>query len=621
MLKFKYAKKEWDALKIKVKLGIWELIKTIKLNERANVYDHLDLELTPYLKLPVSLINNYNYEVLGIVGPTQSGKTVFLQIAFADMVVNNPVNAYYCMSDERSGMRSLKEKIIDMVKATPDMMSNVEGDIRKKLTIKHLMFKYCTVYLAWSNSLATLSSLPAAKVFLDEVRLFKTSIGKESNAIKLMYDRMTSYLAVKKAQMYIVSTPSEEDDLLHRQLDVPGTLVLYYYYRCPACLKWQILDFFDNVASFSSYDSKTRRMTVTCKCKYCLDEISDGNMKRDLNSHTAYAPIGFEGSTESSLPIEWEGYNRVFFRFDSLYSPFRSFHRIYDEYVKTKDSPDDYKNFVQAWLAQFYVKTLSKVGLEDITTKVTDIQAGIVPPWTKVLLAGVDTQDTGFYVVVNAFGKGAEKHTVDAFFISHARTNDSNDPEELINLFNKYIEDRVYVDDEKNSWEISYWGLDTAGHRTSELDLVLPSMRKVIPILGRNSQADDIVESKTKHLYLVRSDTYASETEKRIKSTSGYTVAKGLPEDFPIQMVALQQVREVNPRTGLSKIIWKKTVNQVDYRFSDMYSHVALDIGEHGGVPLRVQLNEDNFICNPYNIKRTAPQEPEIKIESDANYF
>lgn len=594
---FKISKKEMKAGKLPERIDIFSLVEKIRLPLKSNIKSKIDLTLTPYLIEPLKHVNTAATDWIFIIAPTQSGKTVVLQIAFADHIYQGRGNALYCLPDETSGKAQVVEKLIAIIKATPELLKLAVQPLSKNLTHKILRLVNKTVYLAWSNSPVTMNGKPAPKVYLDELRLFKQTLGKESNAVKQLSDRMTTYGDMK--QGVGVSTPSHEGDLLHRQTQVRGTKIYYYMCKCPHCGKFQFLDFFKNVLPFPRKSGN-----LGLHCKYCREDFNLDREKRKLVG--AYGKIEMEG--RRNLP-RVKSTKRMVFRWDSLVSPFRSIQEIRDEYFETRDSLPDYRNFIQAWLARFWKLTKSNITSTDI--KVSDLPRGVVPSWTKILLAGVDTQDDGFYGCVVAFGKSGKTHVVDNFFLQSDMTLSSE--EELDKLLSVALEDVVYTEENGKEWEITLWGIDTKGHRTKQLKPVLGSLPKCIAIAGRNTQRDAIELSTKQELYHVASDIYAEETEKRLPNI---TFHSNIDDNFKTQILNYQKVEDEKAnKRGERGIFWKK-LGQNDYRMALIYSYVCLDI-DLGGTSYRLKLNRDEFESNPYvNKKRQPKTEPEEVSES-----
>ena len=89
------SKEEFEIIKLPERIPASEIVKHIKVSGTSNVIDHIDLDLTPYLKLPISLIGKSDIFTIGFVGPTQAGKSVFLQCAVADTILQDPGTCIY----------------------------------------------------------------------------------------------------------------------------------------------------------------------------------------------------------------------------------------------------------------------------------------------------------------------------------------------------------------------------------------------------------------------------------------------------------------------------------------------------------------------------------------------
>jgi phage terminase large subunit GpA-like protein len=105
--------------------------------------------------------------------PTQSGKTVFLQVAIADMIDQDPGPAMYILPDENTSEKLLQEKIIDVINSSPFLTAHKTSrvwDINKS----EIYLDNMSIRPAWAGSLATISSLPEKRVFLDDVLRYET---------------------------------------------------------------------------------------------------------------------------------------------------------------------------------------------------------------------------------------------------------------------------------------------------------------------------------------------------------------------------------------------------------------------------------------------------------------
>ena len=162
----------------------------------------------------------------------------------------------------------------------------------------------------WSGSIANTSSVPCRYVVWDEIRLFALTVGGESNCIKAGEDRMTTYRSMGMAQGIGVSTPSTQGDLLHQQMSVPGTLVLYLHHNCKHCGEYQQIDFF-------SQHRVREGDKVEFFCRFCNIAFDDSKQKKEFNRGAVYAPKGAkiykDGTIEGGKPKS----KRKVYRFDS----------------------------------------------------------------------------------------------------------------------------------------------------------------------------------------------------------------------------------------------------------------------------------------------------------------
>lgn len=574
----------------------------IRLSDKSNVLDRIDLSLTPYLEEPISLIGHPKIQWEGILGPTQSAKSVFLQAAVADMVYQDPGPGLYVLPDENVGKKHFEEKVISMIKNSPELAKYQTGKVRdmchERVTLQHM-----TIYPAWAGSIATMNSFPMKRVFLDEVRLMPLTTGNESNAIKLSGDRLTTYQNFGLAQGYIVSTPSVEGDLLHQQLSVPGTLYLSWQVQCQICGEYQELDFFEN---FIKVDGKRG-----CFCKYCKAEFDESDSKRKINSTGKYAVVQYDGNERKptkiypdgtrEVPFVYgEGHSRVFFHWSSMDSPFRSYWAIWDEYLKTKDKLHDYKNFWQAWLGRFWIDDQSQTSSSGLEACKKAYRSKTVPPWVRLLTAGIDTQDAGFYVVIRGWGANFITGVVDAFYIPCPIMTAS--AKDILKKFKELIFDRVI-----DGWKVTLAALDTGGHRTKTLYDVCSTIPNILMCKGATeNQNVNIKYNEELNLYLVRTPVYLEETDNRSSDPEKFLLPDNISKDFICQYVNRRKVKEYNKKTGESKTIWKK-IGQDDYRYADVHSFICLDVPTAEFGNLRENLDVDTFSNNPY--------EQEIKLK------
>lgn len=585
----KMSQRELDAIRPREPMCPSELVKLLRVPIEENAMGRFDMNLTPYLIQPLKTLANYDIENVFIIGPTQSGKTVIAQTCVAWAIDQDPGPMLYTYPDELTAEKALDKKIGGMIKSTPFLRRHIHG--KRSITKQGIITDTMSIDIAWSNSAATMNVLPKKRVIGDEIRLFKLTIGQESNAVKMMQDRLTTYLDLEIGQGLFISSPSVEGDLLHTQLDVPGTMINKWWVPCLQCGKFQILDFFENVKR------PDKKGVVRCLCKYCGGEFSDNDRKQSWNNLGVYAPSSATVSDDGTVTLPenmQKECNRIVYWWTSLDSPFRNFTRIWEEFEKTKDKPQDYKNFIQCWLAQFWKIAVSKGSVDKLKTNKQDYLIGEVPEDAQVLIGGIDTQDDSLYIVIYALGKSK------IWLISEDKIlcdMGSTSEEDLYDIVIKNVVGRDFYTTSGVRWRVGIVAWDSGGHRTKEVYAVTKRIPNVIAIKGRNTQTRSISYSTKETHYNIRTEEYLEETES-LSATDRFYIPQNVSLQFLIQFVNLVKTINIHKRTGRKKLEWISR-GPDHLRHASAYAFCCLDIPISKIGTLRSRIKDINFKYNP----------------------
>jgi len=620
---FKLSNAELKYFRLPERYPAIDVVNKIKISGTTNVKDHIDLRMTPYHNAPLTLVGRRGVETIGMLGPTQGGKSVFLQSVVADTILQDPGTIIYAFPDEKSSKKAIEDKIIGMVEKTPALYEQVQEPKSRNLNVSLMRFKNMIIQPGWGGSLSSLSSTPAKRVIIDELRLFPLTIGEESNAVELLRDRLTTFLEEGSGQMYVASTPSVEGDLLHQQLEKEFTQVFLFYSKCSFCGKYQVLDFFENV----KWQDKNAN-DAKCYCKFCKEHaFPDDNKKMDWNQHGLYAPAGYDGAT--TLP-NWEDLvtTHNYFWFTSMVSPFRSFTRIARKFLEVKNKFHDMKNFIQCWLARFFRLSQSSVGLEGLKGRIIELPRGVVPEWCQVITAGADTQDNGLFITFRAHGSSRRTHLIDTIFIP--AEIESVSIKEFAKKIVDQVEERVFSDEVGNKWTVGRWAFDTGGHRESEMKLVTSYLSKATRIKGRNTNQAVSIQPSTNIAGLFFAKTYEYLDMSENECLKEYwTLFQGVEDDYFTQFLTAKRVTEVNKKTGEKKTVWiKENGGKTDWRMAEIHNFITLDL-PFGSSTLRISLEQEGFKYNPYELIRSAlaPKSPDAlelenkKIDMTNSYY
>jgi len=573
-------------LKLPKRRSPLDVAANISLPLKSNVLNKIDLSMTPYLIEPISLIGDDSVRFIYIIAPTQSGKTVVLQVAVADTIDQNPGTLLYIYPDENNGKAAMQEKLIGMIKETDFLYKHVVRPEKTNLSTSKIVLDNMTIWPAWAGSIGTLSSKPAKVIIIDEVRLMALKKGAESNAIKHASDRLTTFEAFGQAQALAVSTPSIQGDLMHQQTDLPGLQILHRMLCCQSCDRYWRPVFLKHVTLDNG--------VAILLCPFCNNKQEEGHLKKLLNARSAYG-IPKQHSGERHIPPIGELKSlETLFWFESISSPFRSLQRISKEYETTIGKMQDYRNTVQCWFAEFWIESISRVSELKLKGRIKKgYMRGTVPLGTKYLTGGVDAQDDGFYVCILAWNSGKECHLVDQYKILCHK--DTTTWEKTSRILEERLNTRRW-----DGWMLASWTIDIAdGDRTHELMDATCDMERCHRIRGTNSnhQVTNIKYKKDLDYYQVKSYPYLDESDALAVSKNFY-LFENVEQDFLNQFVNAKKTNEPNKRTGIEVVIWKKS-GQNDYRMAFVYALESLDFYIDGEFTLRDVMDKEGFTYNP----------------------
>jgi hypothetical protein len=212
----------------------------------------------------------------------------------------------------------------------------------------------------------------------------------------------------------------------------------------------------------------------------------------------------------------------------------------------------------------------------------------------KLVTAGIDTQDDGFYVVVRGWGQSKKTCVIDAYFVPCDINVTTSEDIKLI--FERDIFSRLFRGDVH--WKIAMAAIDTGGHRTKEIYSAASGFRRLLLIKGAHAGQNITIQySKDYGLYMVRTMEYLDETDIRSCSPD-FILPCNISKDYVTQFCNVRRTIKQNRITGEQTTVWKK-IGQNDFRMADVHSFICLDIPTDRGM-FRAEIEKDEFSYNPY---------------------
>ncbi|MFA6038442.1 MAG: terminase gpA endonuclease subunit [Legionellales bacterium] len=366
-------------------LTVSEFCNRHYLLDRANSVP-FKLILTPYLKEIMDAFTDPEVEEIIFQKPTQVGGTRSIFNMLAYLIVQDPDDAMIVYPTLELAEYTSKNRIRTMIEASPvlrDLYLPMESSI-----LEYHFSNGMTLTLAGANSAASLASRPIRYLFLDEIDKYPTTAGKEANPINLAIERTKTFPHNKKIVM--TSTPESMRGNISKRVKSADS-IKEYGFSCQSCGVEQVWEF-GNV-KWTGKDHTEARETAYYLCPHCNNRIND-SIKSQLVQDGCWI------NTEVNHP----GKRSIAFKMNTLPSPWVRIGDMAAEYLKTKDDPDEYKNFVNSWEGKAYEQSTIVTSQELVLERQTELEEGTIPSWARLLTAGIDFQKDCFYWTIRAWG-------------------------------------------------------------------------------------------------------------------------------------------------------------------------------------------------------------------------
>ena len=439
-----------------------------------------------------------------------------------------------------------KDRLAPMLRDTPSLTKKVKDPRARDSnnTLLHKAFPGGHVTLAGANSPASLASRPIRIFLADEVDRFPLSAGTEGDPLALGGKRTNNFWNRKKVY---TSTPTVKGqsriEMAYSQSDMRR-----YYVPCPHCenkqpLEWKNLRF-DPVAYI---------------CDHCGAEIEESNKQAMLMAGEWVA----EGDAGKSAG----------FHLSELYSPWRKWQEIIDDFKEAKKTTETLKTFINTSLGETWEEEGEQVDGHALLARREDYDG--VPEEALVLVAGIDVQDDRLEMEVVGYGLGEESWSIDYVVLY-------GDPGRL-ELWNR-LEEHLLKD--YDGHRIKSAGLDTGGHYTQQAYQFAKKHRFVHALKGKSVAGSPIVSrpSNTNKmkvpLYGVGTDTCKELLYSRLKINEfgpGYChYSRERDEEYFNQLTSEKRITKYVK--GFPRLEWVKMRPRNEALDVRVYSMAALAI-------------------------------------------
>ena len=307
----------------------------------------------PYQKGMMDALNELGIHTIVDMTSSQVGKTEKHLNTLGYYIDYDPAPVMVVQPTIKMAEAFSKDRLSPMIRDTPSITDKVVGKSRNgENTIFHKKFDGGHVTLAGANSPASLASRPIRILLCDEIDRWPASAGKEGDPLNIAKKRTATFhnrkiiLSSTPGNKYIAGEGGSRIELAFLRSDQR-----YYYVPCPHCGHEQTLEW-DQI-KWDRSEEKEKPETAYLECKKCEGKIRDHHKSRILKK-------GYWKAHSTSKGIAG-------FHLSELYSPWKTFVEVVEDYLEAKDDLELYKVWVNTSLGRSF-----------------ESQAGDQPDWQKL---------------------------------------------------------------------------------------------------------------------------------------------------------------------------------------------------------------------------------------------
>jgi len=363
----------------------------------------------PYMREPMEQVTDPAVTMIVIQASAQVGKSETLLNVLGYHIAHDPCPMLLVQPTIDMAEAFSKDRLAKSIESTPALAAKVrEGrGPASESTLRHKVFAGGFLALAGANSAASLAQRAVRLLLCDDLDRFPAELEDEGDPVDLAIKRTTTFWNRK---VLLVSTPT-----------ITGGRIDTWYQRsdrrrffvpCPRCGRMDYLAFSDTQhlhVVFEGRDPETAPASAHLRCP----APESGGCGGRIEDHERVAMVaqGEWRPTATAKEAGCAGYHVW-----EAYSPWSSLREIVGKFLSALDrGRAALKVFVNTTLGEAFEEQTQRVEPVGLLAR----REGYGPEGVEVptpaccLVAGVDTQDNRFEVLVLAYGPGEEKWVVD----------------------------------------------------------------------------------------------------------------------------------------------------------------------------------------------------------------
>jgi phage terminase large subunit GpA-like protein len=378
-------------------------------------------ERTPYLKTIMDAMGELGVQEVVLMKTPQVGGSEAVRNALGTWIDQDPGPTLIVFPTEPSAKENIEDRILPMVRMTPKLNQYLTGVVRDlRQTVVKL--RNMEIYPGHAGSPNALATRPCRYVICDEVDKYPPFSGRESDPVSLADQRTKTYSHRKK--LIQISTPTTKAGQIWLAWEqTPPEARFRFHLACPQCGKRSPLLWRDfrwdkgQVGAFGgtcpddepsriklAYEAESGRMPIWWQCPHSGCQITTKDRHNFLQS----------GEWISETGEAYRPQKRVAFHTCALYSPWVSWEEAVGKFLRSRSSHALMMDFMNGYLGEPFEEELNKLEGDVFLEKArVGHRRGVLPTWTRYVLATADTGGRDAWFVVRAWGAGYKSRLID----------------------------------------------------------------------------------------------------------------------------------------------------------------------------------------------------------------
>ena len=542
---------------------IWKSPPTLTVSEWADEHRRLSPESSAepgrwrtsraeYQREIMDTVADATIETIVIMSSAQVGKTEIINNIVGYYIDQDPSPMMVLQPTVEMAKTWSHDRLAPMVRDTPCLKELIADNKSRASsnTLFHKSFPGGHITMTGANSPTGLASRPIRVVCCDEVSRYPQSAGAEGDPVNLIRKRTTTF---HNRKIILTSTPTLKGACrIEQEFNISDRR--YYHVPCPHCeheqrLKWGNVQWPEGKPS-----------EAVMVCTECGGVIEDRH-KPKMIKHGRWI-------------AELAGGKIAGFHLNELYSPWRTFAQVAEDFSEAKKNPETLKTWVNTSLGETWEESGESINTHLLAERQENYAIDAIPPDVILLTLGADIQKDRIEYSIVGWGLYQE-----CWVLTH------------VVLWGDPTQQKVWVElDEAltqtyDGYRIAGAAIDS-GYLTEHVyQFTKPrSSRRVFAIKGvagmgkpLTTKAKPVGRTRTP-MYTVGVDTAKRTIYARLRLTSGegyIHFAVGLDDEYFLQLTAEKMVTKY--RRGFPVMEFVKTRERNEALDTLVYAYAALD--------------------------------------------